>query len=246
MLESGAPVPDDGFYRDGRRIRLGLSFHFRQRSQRISLPSENPGLASECAPPFTGSVAAGCGSNHTPGKATLAGGRAASDGFAISGPCLLIQDGSPGVAFGTYALPNAHDALGYFVMFKYPHGSLAESGFAPRSSARSDANGLSASLDLDLHGRRFSIAHRITLNDARSVIADETLVIQDKAVDLSAGRFFYVDLTAKPLRIEQASIALPMVTANVQHAEEVERVVEEAIRALKASSPEVAKLVSRW
>lgn len=133
----------------------------------------------------------GCRVGHSPDKATFSGGRAANGGFAISSPNLFIREGAPGVVFGTYGVPNMPDALSYFVLFKHPPGGLAQPGFAPRTSARDEADGLSASLNLDIGGARLGIAHRIALNEPRTGIAKETLSIEGKALDVSAGRFFY-------------------------------------------------------
>ncbi len=187
----------------------------------------------------------GCWVSHSPDKATFSGGRAANGGFAISSPNLFIREGAPGVVFGTYGVPNMPDALSYFVLFKRPPGSLAQPGFAPRISARDEADGLSASFNLDIGGARLSIAHRIALNESRNGIAKETLSIEGKALDVSAGRFFYVDLTAKPFRIEQKNIPLPNLTANLEHPEEAERFAEEAFRAIEAKSPDVARMAKR-
>jgi hypothetical protein len=135
---------------------------------------------------------------------------AEADGFWVQAGGLSLKDNVPGVLFGMASLPGGDRELRYVLLFK--HRATADSKVTfPSNATLENRDKKSALMDdgLEIDGNAVNLRLALEFDSKKNAIASESLSFNGEKVDLTKGRVFLVDLTAAPVKWEQAQMKLP-------------------------------------
>jgi hypothetical protein len=142
-------------------------------------------------------------------KAELIQGTAGSrsDALSLQAGGVVLREGGPGAAFGTIQAGKAKRQLAYYlvVRHRYPGEGKTE------SNEDVTAEGLTGTArhTLTVNGNSLVVSYSIKLGEGTKKPKEEKLSLGGKAVDLTRGRVFLVDMTVSPPRVEQRKLDLP-------------------------------------
>jgi hypothetical protein len=183
--------------------------------------------------------AAGCGNRApTPYQYTAVGTRTSTGDFAATGGNLVAHWGKPGVMFGTVTTPKTPTRLSYVILFK-PPPAIGGGGLGNNHKSQNLGKGGEVRNAYTINGKRVEAGVRFELNADGTAVEKETLTVDGKEVDPSAGRVFLLDLTAVPPASQQKNIALPGDVPLLDKEADVERYAEALLKSLQAKGPEI-------
>ena len=176
------------------------------------------------------------GLQPTAAKFVIRGSRSSSGHLQLSGGNLVVVPPKPGLLFGTVRKPGEQEQFAYVILFKYgrPRADNSSRGIQfQHSSAGRSAEAKDA---LELDDKRIEAVYRIELNETLTSVSNESLAVDGKNQDLSAGRVFLVDLTSESPVYEQKNVELPQITSKMETVEDVERLGESVQQSLENDS----------
>jgi hypothetical protein len=91
----------------------------------------------------------------------------------------------------------------------------------------------------ELNGKPIDVSYRIELNETRTAVTNESLIIEGKYVDMLSGKVFLVDLTAEPTVYQQMKVELPATPIRLETKEDAEQATEAIRRSLESQNSEI-------
>jgi hypothetical protein len=173
-----------------------------------------------------------------PLKYVVQGARSSSGNFGVSAGNLVVAP-KPGVLFGTVSKPGNQEQLAYLILFRYGRpGTNAKQGmnFSSTTDGRRSAE---TTVLLELDGKRIEAVYRIELNPELSTVANESLTIGGKSVDMTAGQVFLIDLTAESPVYQQKKVELPSIPSKLDSTADVEQLADAIQKRLANQDPEI-------
>ena len=175
-----------------------------------------------------------------PFKIVARGSRSFSGNLGVSGGSLVVVAPKPGIYFGTVRKPGGPEQFTYLILFRYGRPKSQGSSRGIESRCTSDSRGTAETKDaIELDGKRIEAAYRIELNETLTAVANESLAIGEKSVDMTAGRVFLIDLTAETPTYQQKNVELPAIPSQLESTEDVERLAEAIRKSLESQDPEI-------
>ena len=132
---------------------------------------------------------------------------ARSDAVELHAGGLVAREREAGVAFGSVRLARGKRAPAYVLILDHRLGGEGKSEFADSASA--DENKAEAKQTITIDGHTLELEYRLALEPRTRKLVKESLTLNDKAIDLTRGRVFLVDLRSSPPRWEQVKVELP-------------------------------------
>jgi hypothetical protein len=168
----------------------------------------------------------------------LQGGSCSSDNLGVSGGNIVVAP-KPGVLFGTVRKPGSQEAFTYLILFRYgrpkPHGSNQG-----QFHCTSDGSKAETKHAIELDGKRIEAAYRIELNQTRTAVANESLTIGGKSVEMTSGHVFLIDLTAEAPAYQQKKVVeLPAIPSQLESTQDFEQLAEAIRKSLESQDPEI-------
>jgi hypothetical protein len=141
-------------------------------------------------------------------------------------------DGSPslGVFFGTVTPPGGATAFLYLVLYRHARGcSFGEAG----NRQSSTSGGFVAIVDgLAIDAAAARLGAHLNIDPEAGKLTREEYTLNEQPIDISRGRLFLADFTARPARWEQVNLELPRGLPRDIDRETVRRVAEGEVPAL--------------
>jgi hypothetical protein len=191
-------------------------------------------------------LAAGAGwwwyaqSYSLPFKVVVRGSSSFSGNFGVSGGSLVVVAPKPGIYFGTVRKSGGPEEFTYLILFRYGRPKSNNSSRGIESRCTSDSRGKAETKDaIELDGKRIEAAYRVELNETLPAVANESLEIGGKSVDMTAGRVFLIDLTAETPTYQQKKVELPAIPSRLESTDDVERLGEAIRKSLESQDPEI-------
>jgi hypothetical protein len=129
---------------------------------------------------------------------------ARSDQIEIQAGGLVLREGSAGAAFGTIRVGKGKRHLSYFLVLKHNLGKAGSPVPGKEMMATNDDGKSKQTLMID--GKSLEVVYQVRVEGGKTT--RQTLTISNKAVEVSKGRVFLVDLTVNPPRWEQRKLDL--------------------------------------
>ena len=130
---------------------------------------------------------------------------ARSDSIELHTGGLVVREGEAGIAFGSLRLARGKRVPAYVLVLDHRLGGEGKSRFDDVASAEDGKAEAKQTITID--GHTLALVYPVTL-EARKP-AQESLTLEGKAIDLSRGRVFLVDMKSSPPRWEQRKVELP-------------------------------------
>ena len=184
---------------------------------------------------------------HTPVyKIVKPGLRLTSDTLGISSKTLVAVPPKPGVLFSTVRKLGGQEEFAYLILFKYgrrirQHStSIVRRGGSP-AVCKLDHFGKWAETpaEFKVNGKPIEASYRVELNETRTAVANESLTIGGKPVDITSGRVFLLDLTTNPQVYRQMNVELPAVPTKLESEEDAERAAEAIRKSLESRDSDI-------
>lgn len=169
--------------------------------------------------------------------------RLVSEGFHISSRTLVVVPPKPGVLFSTVRKPGNQEQFTYLILFRYgprlwSYGNIIISrGFVPRCTF--DGTVAETNDRLKVNGKPIEACYRVELNETQTAVANESLRIGGKRVDMASGQVFMVDLAAESPVYQQMKVELPAIPSKLETTEDAERAAEAIRKSLESQDPEI-------
>ena len=109
----------------------------------------------------------------------------------------------------------------------------------PRVMLEQFGNWAETTANFELNGKRIDASYHVDLNETRSAVANETLRIKGRDVDMRSGRLFLIDLTAELQIYQQINIDLQAPPSKLETTEDAERAAETIRQTLKSQGSEI-------
>jgi hypothetical protein len=171
-----------------------------------------------------------------PFKIVVRGARASSGNLGVSDGNLVVIAPKPGVLFGTVSKPGNQEQVTYLILFRYGRpGANQGTNFHSSSNGRM----AEAAITIELDGKRIEAAYRIELNQEQTAVANESLAIGGKSVDMTSGQVFLIDLTAETPVYQQKKVELPAIPSTLDSLEDVEQLADAIRKSLGSQDPEI-------
>ena len=90
-----------------------------------------------------------------------------------------------------------------------------------------------------MNGKPIEASYRVELNETRTAVANESLTIGGKPVDITSGRVFLLDLTTNPQVYRQMNVELPAVPTKLESEEDAERAAEAIRKSLESQDSDI-------
>jgi hypothetical protein len=132
---------------------------------------------------------------------------ARSDAVELHTGGLVVREGEAGVAFGSVRLGKGKRQPAYLLILKHRLGGEGKSDFDDSASAEAGAAEARQAITID--GKTVRLAYKIEVDEKTLKVSREGLTLNGKAIDLSRGRVFLVDLEGKTPHWEQRKVDLP-------------------------------------
>jgi hypothetical protein len=175
-----------------------------------------------------------------PFKIVARGSSSFSGNLGVSGGSLVVVAPKPGIYFGTVRKPGCPEQFTYLILFRYGRPKSNSSTRGIESHCTSDSRGNAETKDaLELDGKRIEAAYRVELDETRTAITNERLVIGGKSVDMASGQVFLIDLTAETPTYQQKKVELPAIPSPLESTDDVERLAEATRKSLESQDPEI-------
>ena len=162
-------------------------------------------------------LAAGAGwwwydqSRSLPFKIVVRGSSSSSGNLGISGGSLIVVAPKPGIYFGMVRKPGSQEQFTYLILFKYGRPSAHGWNRSIQSHCTSDGRKAETKDAIELDGKRIEAAYRIELNETLTAVANESLAIGGKNVDMKSGQVFLIDFSAETPTYQQKKVELPAI-----------------------------------
>jgi hypothetical protein len=174
-----------------------------------------------------------------PFRIVVRGSSSSSDNLGVSGGNLVVIAPKPGVFFGTVRKPGSQEQVTYLILFRYGRPRSDSSGRGIHSHCTSDGRKAETTDAIELDGKRVEAAYRIELDEKHTAVANESLTIGGKSVDVTAGQVFLIDLAAETPAYQQKKAELPAVPSKLESMQDVEQLAEAIRRSLERQDPEI-------
>jgi hypothetical protein len=181
---------------------------------------------------------------HTPAlRIVEAGGRLTSDNLDISKRTLVVVPPRPGVLFSTVRKPGRQEQFTYVILFRYgPRIRSFDFNIrGPEPDCMLDYFGTWAETTavFELNEKRIDASYRVELNETRTAVANESLTIRGKRVDMTSGQVFLIDLTTEPPVYRQMKVELPATPSKLETPEDAERAAEAIRQSLESQDLDI-------
>ena len=178
-----------------------------------------------------------------PWKIVEVGVRLTSDSLDIS-RTLVVVPPKLGVLFSTVRKPGRQEEFAYLIVFRYgprltSYSELGPNRPSPRVMLEQFGNWAEATANFELNGKRIDASYHADLNETHSAVANETLRINGRDVDMRSGRLFLIDLTAELPVYQQINIDLQAPPSKLETREDAERAAETIRQTLKSQGSEI-------
>ncbi len=165
-----------------------------------------------------------------------AGARLTSDNLYITSKTIVVVPPKPGVIFSTVRKLEGDEDFIYIILLKYgdrirsySSGIIRREGSQALCKLDNFGRWAETMVAIEVNGEPIEASYRVELNETRTAVANESLTIGGKPVDMTSGRVFLLDLTAESPVYRQMKVELPPIPMKLETKEDAERVAE-AIR----------------
>ena len=181
---------------------------------------------------------------HTPAlRIVEAGKRLTSDNLDVSKRTLVVVPPRPGVLFSTVRKPGRQEQFTYLILFRYgPRIRSFDFNIrGPEPDCMLDLFGRWAETTavFELNEKRIEASYRVELNETRTAVANESLTIGGKRVDMTSGQVFLIDLTTEPPVYRQMKVELPATPSKLETPEDAERAAEAIRQSLESQDLDI-------
>jgi hypothetical protein len=132
---------------------------------------------------------------------------ARSDGMELQAGGLVVRAREPGVAFTLIEVNKGRPQLAYVLLLR--HRFSAEVPLESSDEAIAEGNTAWARQTISSDGKTLLVEYQVQVETRTKKIAQQSLSLNKKPVDLARGKVLLVDLTATPPRWEQRRPDLP-------------------------------------
>lgn len=175
--------------------------------------------------------------------------RLASEGFHISSRTLVVLPPKPGVLFSTVTKPGNQEQFTYLILIRYGRRIRGYSDTLGRRPwipiCTFDGTVAETNDQIELNGSPIEASYRVELNDTRTAVANESLTIGGKCVDMASGQVFLIDLTDESPVYRQMKVALPATPSKLETTEDAKRAAEAIRTSLESQDPEIKAFLRR-
>jgi hypothetical protein len=175
-----------------------------------------------------------------PFRIVARGSSSSSGNLGVSGGSLVLVAPKPGIYFGTVRKPGGPEQFTYLILFRHARPGSHGSKWGIESHCTSDTRGTAETKDaIELDGKRIEAAYRLELDETLTAVANESLAIGGKNVDMVSGRVFLIDLGAETPTYQQKKVELPAIPSPLESTDDVERLAETIRTSLESQDPEI-------
>ena len=164
-----------------------------------------------------------------------------SEALEVRAGGLVVRSGEAGSAFGSVQAGTAKRQLSYFVIFKHRLGGEGRMEWSEETTM--DGNTGHSKQVVTIDGSTLRIEYRVEVDEKTKKVAKESLTINKKAVDVSRGRVFLVDLTVSPPRWEQRKASLPAGVGEASGKKAAEELVQKVLAGLSKQDRKVKEFL---
>ncbi|MFO0880561.1 MAG: hypothetical protein U0840_24710 [Gemmataceae bacterium] len=132
---------------------------------------------------------------------------ARSEGLELQAGGLVVRAREPGVAFTLIEVNKGRPQLGYVLLLR--HRFSAEVPLESSDEAIAEGSTAWSRQTISSDGKTLQVEYQVQVEARTKKIAQQSLSLNKKPVDLSRGKVLLVDLTATPPRWEQRRPELP-------------------------------------
>lgn len=182
-------------------------------------------------------------SDGLPFKIVLRGSTSSSENLGVSGGNLVVVAPKPGVFFGTVRKPGSQEHFTYLILFRYGRPGSGGSHRGIESHCTSEGRKAETKDAIELAGKRIEAAYRIELNQTLTAVANESLTIGGKSMDMTAGQVFLIDLTAETPTYQQKKVELLAIPSKLESTQDVEQLAEAIRKSLESQDPEIKEFL---
>jgi hypothetical protein len=168
--------------------------------------------------------------------------RLVSEGFHISSRTLVIDPPNPGVLFGTVRKPGNQEQFTYLILFRYGARLRSYGGIITgkrKLLCTFDGTVGETNDRFKVNGRPIEASYRVELNEARTGVANESMIIGGKPEDMTSGRVFLLDLTVESPVYRQMKVELPPIPLKLETKDDAERAAEAIRKDLENKDPDI-------
>jgi len=174
-----------------------------------------------------------------PFKIVQRGSSTYSNNLGVSSGNLVVDAPKPGLLFGTVRKPGSREQFTYLILFRYGRPKSDDSSRGLQFHCTSDGKKAEANDTVELAGKRIEAAYRIQLNEKGTAVANESLTIGGKGVDMTSGQVFLIDMTAEAPVYQQKKAELPAIPSKLESTQDVEQLAESLRKSLESQDPEI-------
>jgi hypothetical protein len=173
-----------------------------------------------------------------PFKIVLRGSRSYTGNLGISSGNLVVEAPKPGMLFGTVRKPGSQEQFTYLILFRYGRSKSDGSNQGTQFHSNCDGRKAESNDVIELNGKRIEAGYRIELDQKLTAVANESLTIGGKSVDMTSGQVFLIDLTAETPTYQQKKLELPAIS-KLESAQDAEELAEVIRKSLESQDPEL-------
>lgn len=174
-----------------------------------------------------------------PFRIAMLGSACKSGDLGMSGGNLFVVAPKPGIFFGTVKKPGSQEQFTYVVLFKYSTARSDYQNQSIRSSSGSEGRKTHADTAIELNGKRLEARYEIELTDTLKGVANESLLVGGKTIDLTSGRVFLLDLASATPVYDQKNLELPSIHGDLNDPIDVEMLAMRVFKSLAEKDPEI-------